>query len=77
MKFDLDTKNSEDVKLIFSSSDYDGDLSVLIADFCFGLATFIVDLAIKLNCDTGQALGVKEVCFVSEEMLTTSSNKVT
>lgn len=63
MKFDLDTKNSEDVKLIFSSSDYDGDLSVLISDFCFGLAAFIVDLTIKLNCDIEQALGLKEVCL--------------
>lgn len=63
MRFILNTEKMEDMKLAFSIDDYDGDLTMVIQDFCFGLAAFFTDFAMKLDCDTERAVGLKEVCL--------------
>lgn len=61
MIFSLDTDNTNKIKLIFSALEYEKDLADVIADFCYRLASFFVDFAMKLDCDMEQAHGLKGV----------------
>ena len=63
MKFSLDTDHYEDLRLLFSESDYNKDVSDVIEEFCFAMASFFVDLSMKLNCDVNQAASLKGVCL--------------
>ena len=63
MKFSLDTDHYEDLRLSFSESDFSSDVSEVIEEFCFAMASFFVDLAMKLNCDANQAANLKGVCL--------------
>lgn len=61
MIFSLDTNDYENIKITLTDNDYEQDLPVLIEDFCYAMASFFVDFSLKLNCDTKQAEGLKEV----------------
>lgn len=61
MIFSLDTDKLDEIKLTFSEKEYESDIADVIADFFYGMASFFVDFAIKIDCDTEQARGLKDV----------------
>ena len=63
MQFNLDTEHCEGLKLRITDKERQDGLAVAIQEFCFGMASFFVDFAMKLNCDAKQAMKLKEVCF--------------
>ena len=63
MKFSLDTDRYDKMKLTLTKNDCENDLTEVITDFCYGIASFFVDFAMKLECNTSQAEGLKAVCL--------------
>lgn len=63
MIFNLDTNNYEDIHLDITEEITQGDIPNLITEFCYGIASFFMDLASQLDCDTEQARGLKKVCL--------------
>lgn len=65
MKFNLDTNDYETLKLVFDESEYNQDLAITITEFCYAMAAFYLDFALKLELDADKALSLKEVCLNS------------
>lgn len=64
MKIELDTEYIEEtLTLTFSEAERKQDLTGIIQEFCFGLASLFIDFSQKLNLDEKQAQGLKEVCL--------------
>lgn len=63
MRFSLDSDNYEDIHIEITEEEREGELQDVIQEFCFGMASFFVDFALKLNCDTEQAKGLQDVCM--------------
>lgn len=61
MIFNLDTNDYKNIKVTLTDDDYEQEVSTLVQEFCFAMSSFFVDFAMKLNCDTEQAKGLKEV----------------
>ena len=63
MRFSLDSENYEDIHIEITDKEQKGELQDVIQEFCFGMASFFVDFASQLNCDTEKARGLKDVCI--------------
>ncbi len=60
MRFYLDTDDYESIKI--EMSDKDGEVQDIIQEFCFAMASFFVDMANKLDCNTESAKSLQKVC---------------
>ncbi len=61
MKFNLDTDNFENIKITFTDEEYELEVPDLIEEFCFAMSSLYLDFALKLDCNTEKAKGLKEI----------------
>lgn len=61
MRFLLNTDDYESISLEITDEEYENGTIGIIQEFGYALASFIVDVALKLDCDTEQAKGLKKV----------------
>lgn len=59
----LDTNNYEDISLTITDEERENGTVDLIQEFCYAMAVLFTDFSMKLNCDTEQSKGLKDVCL--------------
>lgn len=59
----LDTNNYEGIILTITDEERENGTVDLIQEFCYAMAALFTDFSMKLNCDTEQAKGLKDVCL--------------
>ena len=70
MKFEMDTQNFEDMKLIISDEEYNGEATDLINDFCFAMSAFFASFAQRIIGDMESVKKLKKVCYsVTDRMI--------
>ena len=52
MIFSLDTNNYENIHLDLSEEMENGDIKSAVLEFCYGIASFITDFSMKMDCKT-------------------------
>lgn len=64
MIFSLDTNNYENIHLDLSEEMENGDPKSAILEFCYGIASFISDFSMQMDCKTmEQYLEMKKLCL--------------
>lgn len=64
MKLIVDTKHYEDLSIKISDEEYDVGPASTIEEFCYALASFIVDISkVHLGCNKESALSFKDLCL--------------
>ena len=59
----LDTNDYEGISLTITDEERENGTVDLIQEFCYAMAALFTDFSMKLNCDTEQAKGLKDVCL--------------
>ena len=59
----LDTNNYEGISLAITDEERENGTVDLIQEFCYAMAALFTDFSMKLDCDTEQAKGLKDVCL--------------
>ena len=62
MKFNLDTEKMN-ISLSFNEDATGDELIDVVQDFCFGMASFFIDFAMKLNYTSEDVADLKDVCI--------------
>lgn len=52
MIFSLNTNNYENIHLDLSEEMENGDIKSAVLEFCYGIASFITDFSMKMDCNT-------------------------
>ena len=52
MIFSLDTNSYENIHLDLSEEMENGDIKSAVLEFCYGIASFITDFSMKMDCKT-------------------------
>ncbi|MEE0874779.1 MAG: hypothetical protein UIH27_15100 [Ruminococcus sp.] len=52
MIFSLDTNNYENIHLDLSEEMENSDIKSAVLEFCYGIASFITDFSMKMDCKT-------------------------
>lgn len=64
MKLIVDTKHYEDLSIKISDEEYEAGPASTIEEFCYALASFIVDFSkAKLGCNKETASSFKDLCL--------------
>ncbi len=61
MIFNLDTSHYETTKIFLTDKECDAAIPELIEEFCFAIASFFLDFAVKLDCDKKQGDELKDI----------------
>ena len=67
MQFRFDTNHCEKLNLKITKQDYKEGTPAVVQNFCFGIASFFIEFALKLDCDEKQAKGLKDICLKAIE----------
>lgn len=57
----LDTNNYEGISLVIADEEHENGTVGLIQEFCYAMAALFTDFSMKLDLDTEQAKGFKDV----------------
>ena len=64
MRLNVDTNTYEDISIKLSDEEYEADLASNIEEFCYAMASFIVDFSKgDLGCNKERALSFKDLCL--------------